>query len=216
MNNKKVLIGLPRSGSSWVQQFVDAHNKKYFNTHTIIDQFGGSEFFDENNFTFSINNKQITLLNVDEKINFLEHEKINNRFYSIKIFLDQIYDKQKWFYNFYNDWDIIKLIRENSFDQFISDMVHTPSKKEILIRELNANQNDYILEFLDWHNKLYSFKTNNTLIYENLNHLTLEDMFGVILNKHEIEKKLNNKYDQLFDRYDEVKNIFSKLTVDSN
>jgi len=210
MNKRKILLTLARSGSSWVQQYITEHNKKYFQMNYLQDQFGGVEFFNKENIKFD----NLSFISLEDKINFLESERLAGREYSIKVFLDQIENYHDWFFNFYKDWEIIKLTRRELFNQFISYTCHTPEFHDLFFKELVTGQKGFIKDFLKWQDLLNLVQTDSHLVYEDLTDEFLSSYFKVSINYNFISHKSNIDYTKKFLLHDHAKKIFDEILVD--
>lgn len=210
MNKRKILLTLARSGSSWVQQYVNEYNKINFKMNALQDQFEGFEFFNKDNIIFN----NITFNSLQEKIYFLEAERLSGKEYSIKVFLDQIEDNHEWFFNFYKDWEIIKLTRRDLFKQFISYTCHTPEFHDLFFKELVTGQRGYIKDFILWQNLLNLVMTDSHLVYEDLTDEFLCSYFKVNLDASSTTHKTNIIYAEKFLLHDYAKEVFNEILVD--
>lgn len=98
-----ILVTFPRSGSSWVQKFVNKYNTINYNAKDLYDYFG----------------KKVEGT-VNQKIDFLNTERKSGQEYSVKYFTYHKPVNTQWFKDFYKDSAIIKLNRKDKYRAFLS------------------------------------------------------------------------------------------------
>lgn len=152
-----MILSLPFTGSAWLQsKYVDEYNTR-FNLNDLRSLKGSSEFFRWDNTEFrSRRDGIVTLKTREEKINFLETERVkgNEYMYRCKFFdlynyddtEDQIY--LRWFKEFYiNRYYIIKLQKKDVWTQFanmVNDFYDHPANITILdLKEWITRQKIY-------------------------------------------------------------------------
>lgn len=97
----KVLITFPRSGSSWIQKYINEYNKKNFQCKDLWDFFGKKD-----------------TRSTQEKISFIESQLPQR--YSVKYFTYHEPVISGWFNEFYKNDTIIKLNRRDKWRSFLS------------------------------------------------------------------------------------------------
>ena len=98
-----ILVSFPRSGSSWVQKYVNKYNTINYNAKDLYDYFGRKV---EGTFY--------------QKIDFLNTGRKLGQEYSVKYFTYHEPVNTQWFKDFYKGSTIIKLNRNDKYRAFLS------------------------------------------------------------------------------------------------
>ena len=98
----KVLVTFPRFGSTWIQKHINHYNHQ-FGHKDLYDYFG---------------RKNTSTL--ETKIRFLEEERARGQEYSIKYFTYHAPVYTPWFSNFYRNYEIVKLKRNDTYSAYLS------------------------------------------------------------------------------------------------
>jgi len=133
----KILISGPRYGSTYVNTFFEAYNKKYFNTTELmlahneflchqyflsVDKWGKNRFFVQMC-------KSAGFKNIEKRVEFLENLRNDGVELTYKIHARNLFQPYKdrllidWFDNFYKDADIYTLNRKDAFRSYLSSYV---------------------------------------------------------------------------------------------
>jgi hypothetical protein len=223
MIKKPVIIhGFARSGTSWIQQHVIKYNVQNFNTRVIrsAGRDKSNEIFDTNITKFVCYEKhysnivkKIKLSTTDDKINFLEDERKKGIEYTYKPKSDHIYEIQDWFKDFYKDWEIIKVVRNNKWEQFISWAIQ--SENDWNMKHLYQNRKKINEYNLDWFLSVLRLDVNvfdKLWIYEDIdgNEEFLKDYFNVDVQPRYNHIKRRNNYPNNIKNYKEIKELFDK------
>ena len=144
-----ILIGLPRTGTTWVQEYIHAAHKG-----VLLPQNNSDEFF----------NPYYIHKDIDKKIKFLESARSNNIDVYVKYFPEHISDDiiskyhhttithkhsdtkiWPWFKEFYKDTNVLILKRRSLWKSYISSWFHITINSQVPEAVNN-------LEIHPWHN----------------------------------------------------------------
>lgn len=104
----KVLLSAPRAGSSYCYEMFHSYNLTLPNVKYI----GVEEYFDPN---------QLPDLTIEEKIQFLQQEKLNGTDYTFKHHINYLGDHYNtWFVDFYKSDQVFVLKRRDTWAWFLS------------------------------------------------------------------------------------------------
>lgn len=180
LRKPRILMSTARSGSSWVQTYVNWYNTHYFAMEVIRDQFGGCELFNAENAQFTVSGQLIELFGIEQKMKFLTDARDNGVEYSVKLFYDQMEGSTIWFENFYADWEVIKLTRNEMFCHFISYITHTPAMFDLVKQEIELGETGFMEDFISYSHRLDDFGFYDYhLIYEEITDQSLSSFFGM-------------------------------------
>lgn len=216
---KRIMLANPRTGSSWVQMYINRYNKHRFGMTSVRDRYEGSELFDFDNVDFVVDGEMIQLRNFDQKIEFLRARRAMGVEYSIKIFYDQIEHRLPWFEEFYSDWEVIKLTRKDAFSQFMSYIMHTPSFLEMVEIDLDHGLKRFVEDFMSYYYRMEDFDHyDHHFVYEELTDDILSKFFEIddILRDHQMvefrgllsDMKVERDYRSECKHYDTIREIF--------
>lgn len=107
-----VLIGLPRSGTTWVQQYIRTAYSRYGMT---LPSYEDDELFA----------KHYKHDNIQTKIRLLEIARANGLEICVKYLTNYMQDNLSWFKEFYKNADVIILKRRNLWKTYLSWLFHS-------------------------------------------------------------------------------------------
>jgi len=160
-----VLVTFPRSGSSWIQKYVNEYNKVHYGAKDLYDFFGRKDPRPSK-----------------EKQSFLTSELPQR--YSIKYFTYHDPVGSDWFDEYHKNDTIVKLDRKDKWRSFLSYLCqsatgwnyHNPKTPEMYSSFNNECRGLYIPECVmqEWFERLDTFfqfdKCDEVWYYENINH----------------------------------------------
>jgi hypothetical protein len=249
ISDKRIaILGEGRAGTTWVNSYVQKHNVLHKDCNVAFltnskDRIwvSSNEFLHSGvlpkshkprkvhrRYGFYITLKPTIrineLLTRDEKISFLEQERLAGLEYTYKHRVEFVHDIADWHKDFYKDWHVIKLKRRSLWDQFVSFMVQDKTgwaHGETVDIKFDISKNDITQFILNHHNVWEPFDDfyDEQLMYEDLNDDLLKEMFE-ISNPYHISKDVMNKsvmkarrdnYRNNINNYDEEKENFYQI-----
>lgn len=189
----KVLITFPRSGSSWIQKYINEYNKKNYQCKDLWDFFGKKD-----------------PRSTDEKILFIESQLPQQ--YSVKYFTYHEPVLNGWFNKFYKNDTIIKLNRRDKWRSFLSYVcqyetgwtIHNPKSKEHY-DTFNKRCNNLNISYSamnEWFKRIQTFESYNKYdcewFYEDISslwlskHLNVPIMSSLSYNTINYEQRISN------------------------
>ncbi len=204
-----VLFSVPRSGSTWVQEYVSEYNQNFGFKKIIPYEFLNSDFM-----SFKIKTKECSFKSFSEKIDFLNSNKI-----SFKLHLNQILDTE-WANNYFKEFYKIKLLRKNHWEQFVSYTIQAHNNwnhKKEYNNVINVSADDIII-FINLLETCYKQNINydKVFYYEDLSTDFLEKFFNIkcnskfMLSNFEVNNR-RNRYSFNIENYDSIKDLFYSL-----
>jgi hypothetical protein len=126
---------------------------------------------------------------------------------------DHIYEIQDWFKDFYKDWEIIKVVRNNKWEQFISWAIQT--ENDWNMKNLYQNRKKITEHDLDCFLSILKLDANvfdKLWIYEDIdgNANFLKEYFNVDVKPRFNHIKRRNNYPNNIKNYNEIKELFDK------
>lgn len=214
------LVSHPRFGTTWMARYIHRYNLD----NGMSEPFRGApslEFLNDRFYDVcKLNNFDVPNFTWEEKVQFLEDERVKGIEHCYKVHAYSIKDVE-WFNEFYKDWNVIKLDRKDLWRAFLSYQVMSSLQWDPFachnqtIIENKINMFEIPLEKID-----YWFKDYITLekikgvkiYYEDLNDDQLIGMFGktqplqkitmdyevYVKNLDEIRTEFHNKYNNVY------------------
>lgn len=215
INKPVLLISFPRTGSTWLHSYIEEFNNNEFGYGFVSPP----SFLRPNIKEANVHGTIKTFNSLEEKINFLERERLNGREYSLKHPYLRITDKS-WFKEFYKNYFKIKLVRKNIWACFISNSFFErfdhkfPNFYHVSKFEVDPSEID---KFLTKINSFSNCDLNDTVwYYEDLSPKKLRTIFG--LTREEIPKsQIKNQrhyYLKVISNYDYIKKLFKEKAQD--
>lgn len=194
MFKKPLLIGLPRTGTTWVQQYIRTAYSRYGIT---LPGNSDDEWFA----------KHYKHDNIQTKIDLIETARANNLEVCVKVLINDVRPIWPWFKEFYKNADIIILKRRNLWKTYISWLFH---------RTIDS----YVLEHFDKQltPTTNQWKINNTLHPWHLITPTDEDVLKSTIQYYNVAFTFNDNIwkdfiAQVTFLEDEVKKHFTSAQV---
>lgn len=201
-----VLVTFPRSGSSWIQKYVNEYNKINYGAKDLYDFFGKKD-----------------PRTSEEKQSFLTSELPQK--YSIKYFTYHDPVGSDWWQEYHWNDTIIKLDRKDKWRSFLSYLCqsstgwkyHNPKTLEIYSAFNTECRDLYIPECVmqEWFERLDTFfqfdKYDEVWYYENINHEWLINRL-VIDQKQSFGSYNNINYEERIINLEEVKKFYVENT----
>lgn len=201
-----MILSIPFNGSKWLQNdYVDAYNRR-FNLIDLRSTVGSSEFFRWDNTEFASVDGVVKLNTREEKINFLEAERIKGNEYMYRC----------KFFDLYNYDDVDNQIYLNWFGDFYSDRYHTVKlqKRDVWIQFANTISGFYdhpatvsIQEIKNWICRLKVYENysdrHDTWYTEDLTNKNTAAVFGVEPIRYELKNDNGNTVEVSFSEWHE-------------